>query len=81
MVSSGHSLKVRPPLLHEVVRLLHVGLVRLGFGVRRRVRVRHRLRLRLRLRDRVRVRVRVTVRVTVLERNIGWRNCWPATKK
>ena len=77
MVSSGHSLKVRPPLLHEVVRLLHVGLVRLGFGVRRRVRVRHRLRLRLRLT----VTVRVTVRVTVLERNIGWRNCWPATKK
>jgi len=57
--------------------LLHVGLVRLGFGVRRRVRVRHRLRLRLRLT----VTVRVTVRVTVLERNIGWRNCWPATKK
>ena len=77
MVSSGHSLKVRPPLLHEVVRLLHVGLVRLGFGVRRRVRVRHRLRLRLRLT----VTVRITVRVTVLERNIGWRNCWPATKK
>ena len=77
MVSSGHSLKVRPPLLHEVVRLLHVGLVRLGFGVRRRVRVRHRLRLRLT----VTVTVRVTVRVTVLERNIGWRNCWPATKK
>ena len=77
MVSSGHSLKVRPPLLHEVVRLLHVGLVRLGFRVRRRVRVRVRLRLRLRLT----VTVRVTVRVTVLERNIGWRNCWPATKK